>query len=285
MWGPAQVDVNGTKNSLYVNSALATYNYWTPLTDQVETLEPEKISNIIHSKCIHPTQAATPRPGKVRRQWNRRNEQRLTKRFERMAVLRRLIEDGSVQPKCWEAAHECVERADIAFAVVDSGATLNCGKVGDPFLQTTVPSGKIFHMPDGNMVPASNQARLPMPNIREPACTVDMVPGLKHNSLLRSSKFADVGYSTVLTPTAVHIYDGDVYQSIPKDAVLRGWRNKPSGLWRIPLKDTTAPAKSEYILLPKDVEEAISNVYELQDCEVPARVCGDPDQVDMAQGH
>ena len=50
--------------------------------------------------------------------------------------------------------------------------------------------------------------------------------------------------------------------TINKDAILRGWQ-EPSGLWRVPLSNTAAPTKSEYVLLTKEIEHAIHNVYKL----------------------
>ena len=95
-----------------------------------------------------------------------------------------------------------VDKGEMRSAVMDSGATSSCGLTDDPFLQTNEPSGKIFYQPDGTKVPASNKAKL-MHEVREPARTVDMVPDLKNNSLLSTSKFADAGYITVLYPDAV----------------------------------------------------------------------------------
>ena len=91
-----------------------------------------------------------------------------------------------------------------------------------------------------------------------------MVPALKHNSLVSGPKFADANYITVLTPTEVLIYDGRGLKiSTSKEAIIRGWRDTTSGLWRIPLEKDCPPQKSEYVLLPKGSEEAIHNVYEL----------------------
>lgn len=93
---------------------------------------------------------------------------------------------------------------------------------------------------------------------------MDIVPELQHNSLLSDSKFADTNYVTVLTPTEVLLYDGnDLKISINSDAILRGWQDKASGLWRIPLEPTTPPPDLKYLLLDKNVEEAISNAYEI----------------------
>ena len=104
-------------------------------------------------------------------------------------------------------------------------------------------------------------------NVREPARTVDIVPDLQHNSLLSASKFADANYVTILTPKEVLIYDGkDLTITVSSEAILRGWR-EVNGLWRVPLQNDVAPRKSQYLLLTKESEEAIANVYELPSTE------------------
>ena len=123
--------------------------------------------------------------------------------------------------------------------------------VGDDFQQTDEKSSKIFHMPTGETTPASTIAKLHH-DVREPAKTVDMVPALKHNSLISGPKFADANYVTVLTPTEVLIYDARGLKiSTSKEAIIRGWRDTYSGLWRVPLQANCSPTKSDYILLPK----------------------------------
>ena len=145
-------------------------------------------------------------------------------------------------------------------AVFDTGATSSCGREGDDFIPTNQPSNKVFHVPTGHVTRASMQAKLHH-KVREPARTVDMVPGLKHNSLISGGKFADANYVTILTPTQVLIYDNnDLTISVNCDAILRGWRDKQSGLWRVPLQEGVAPPDSEYILLDAQSKEAIINV-------------------------
>ena len=107
-------------------------------------------------------------------------------------------------------------------AVYDTGATSTCGMVGDDFEETNEISNKIFCMPTGDTTPASTIAKLHH-DVREPARTVDMVPALKHNSLISGPKFADANYITVLTPTEVLIYDGRGLKiSTSREAVIRG---------------------------------------------------------------
>ena len=85
------------------------------------------------------------------------------------------------------------------------------------FQPTTQKSHKIFHMTTGETTAASMQAKL-YHDVREPTKTVDMVPQLKHNSLISGGKFADANYITVLTPTEVLIYEGnDTHISVSKE--------------------------------------------------------------------
>jgi hypothetical protein len=85
-------------------------------------------------------------------------------------------------------------------AVYDTGATSTCGMVGDNFEATDEISNKIFCMPTGDTTPASTIAKLHY-DVRKSVRTVDMVPALKHNSLISGPKFAEANYITVLTPT------------------------------------------------------------------------------------
>ena len=57
-------------------------------------------------------------------------------------------------------------------------------------------------------------------------------------------------------------FESNKISTIAKNAIIRGWCNHSNGLWCVPLQ-TCPPLTSEYILLPKDVNEAVSNVYEL----------------------
>ena len=149
-------------------------------------------------------------------------------------------------------------------AVFDTGATSSCGRTGDTFIPTNEPSGKVLHMPTGETADADKKAKLHH-KVREPARTVDMVPDLKHNSLISGAKFAEANYVTVLTPDELLIYDGDeLHMTVNKEAVLRGWREqKRGGLWRVPLTTIVPPQKAEYLLLSREIEESIQNVYDL----------------------
>ena len=85
-------------------------------------------------------------------------------------------------------------------------------------------------MPTGETTASSTQAKL-YHDVREPEKTVDMVPQLKHNSLISGGKFADANYITVLTPTELLINDGNyMHISVSKGSILQCWRDTTTGL-------------------------------------------------------
>ena len=51
--------------------------------------------------------------------------------------------------------------------------------------------------------------------------------------------------------------------TIESDAILRGWRDPTTGLWRVPLDKHTPPTKSKYVILDADTTENLQNLYEL----------------------
>ena len=143
--------VNNVSKHVKHYNTSPTSNYWTPLTSQVEELGSLHEQSSKHE--IVSTKSALP-----------------------------------LQP----SSHSYITsiRGDRNYYVFDTGATSSCGRTGDKFQPTTQKSQKIFHMPTGETTAASTQAKLHH-NVREPAKTVDMVPELKHNSLIRRGKFAD----------------------------------------------------------------------------------------------
>ena len=90
------------------------------------------------------------------------------------------------------------------------------------------------------------------------------MPTLKHNSLISGPQFSNLNYVIILTPTEVLIYDNDnVKISVSKYTIIRGWCNKLSGMWHLPLQAQVPPTESKYILLKKPSEESITNVCNL----------------------
>ena len=73
-------------------------------------------------------------------------------------------------------------------------------------------------------------------DLREPACTFDMVPDVTLDCLASTSKMCDAGYLTVFDGEEVRIYDAETTKVVTsKPPVLKGWCDVVSTLWRIPL--------------------------------------------------
>ena len=170
----------------------------------------------------------------------------------------------------------------IPSAVYDSGATAHAGMPDSPFIPTGKKSDKIFQVPTGDIIEATEIMELDL-NVREPAKRVDIVPGVTTNNLLSTGKFADAGYITVFDEDEVNIYDAqDTIVTVTRGAVLRGWRDHASGLWRVPIVKNYKDLKiqdyknlnTDTVLCKKPpttflqnrphLSEAINNVYELR---------------------
>ena len=63
-----------------------------------------------------------------------------------------------------------------------------------------------------------------------------MVPGVVLDLLAITSKFYDAGYFTIFDKEEVNIYDAATTAiTTPKLPIPKGWRDRFSTLWRIPL--------------------------------------------------
>ena len=94
--------------------------------------------------------------------------------------------------------------------------------VGDPFIQTTQQSTKVFSVADCRQTPGSNIAKLHHP-LHKPAQTVDMVPALAGQSLLSGTKFSEAGYISVCDGDEVKLYDNRAaFIVVSEEAVLKG---------------------------------------------------------------
>ena len=111
----------------------------------------------------------------------------------------------------------------IASAVWYTACTYNTGKIGNPFIQTSQTSAKIFAVADGRHHAGTNIAKLHHP-VREPALTVDMVPLIYNQHLLSGSKFSNAGYISICDDKEVNIYDVRTDHIIVSEAAfLKGW--------------------------------------------------------------
>ena len=63
-------------------------------------------------------------------------------------------------------------------------------------------------------------------DLREPACTFDMVPDVTLDCLASTIKMCDAGYFTVFNGEKVRIYNSETTKIVTsKPPVLKGWRD------------------------------------------------------------
>ena len=97
---------------------------------------------------------------------------------------------------------------------------------------------------------------------------MNVTPGV-HMSLISVCHMADDGYVTVFDENECNIHDGKkVKIIISEKSVLKGYRCKNSGLWRIPLKDTILNENMDTIIIyQSNPGESISHIFELTSTE------------------
>ena len=233
-------------------------NYYVPPHDQVE----ESLNKIVDDKCHLPKIPSIPSLSAIRRKWQRKLENRNTKKVHPTAEISE------------KELHQGVLNGTIPSSIANSGAASNAWRSDDPSLETGQASMKIFSTPIEGIAPATKANKM-HPKVREPARTVDIVPSITGDSLLSTSKFADAKYITIFDEEEVNIYDAtNTSVTISRGAILRGWRDPQSGMWRIPIAKTIENINTDTVLVKKPPSEllsnrpppseAIHNVYELK---------------------
>ena len=119
-------------------------------------------------------------------------------------------------------------------------------------------------MTDVSTAPASDVCKLEHP-LRDPACTINMVPSLIDSSLFSTSKLASAGYIKLYYGKEVNVYDGHTTKIIfSKEAVLKGWRCPRSTLWRIYLTSQVKNLNTDTLLLDSPyVQHSLNSIYEV----------------------
>ncbi len=105
----------------------------------------------------------------------------------------------------------------------------------DENLPNTEKSTKVVLLPNGAIKKASHTTNLPFPYHSAKARQADVLPGLRHNSLVSVGKFADTSYTTIFHPrgkgVTVH-QPGTFKVKLLHKPVLQGWRDA-NGLWQL----------------------------------------------------
>ena len=166
-----------------------------------------------------------------------------------------------------------VLNGSIPSGLSDTGASSSCAPASEKALiRTGLQSTKVFVVPTGEEVPATEKALLAH-NLRGTAREVETVPGIKNNVLLSTGKMVDEDYFAVYDKESCHIYDGKTAKlQVSEEVILKGYRCKTTGQWRIPLKPIVATEHNDTLLVDRpSPQEAIASVYELPSVEKTIR--------------
>ncbi len=137
----------------------------------------------------------------------------------------------------------------IPSAVSDTGATSSAFLKKDPSRAMGDLSTTVFHLPDGAIASATTRNKL-LHNVREPARSVNIVPGLVENSLLSTNKFAKAGYTVIYDKDEVNFYDARTTKiTVLEEAILTGWQCPHLKKWRIPLVPIVRNLNMDMLLL------------------------------------
>ena len=86
--------------------------------------------------------------------------------------------------------------------------------------------------------------------MQEPAQELRITPGITENLLLSTSKFAATNYITIFDKEEVNIYDAnDTIITVSRGAILRGWMDTKSNLWRIPVVEVVRNNNTDTIVV------------------------------------
>ena len=187
-----------------------------------------------------------------------------------------ILLEKTCQLACSTEEHK--KPSETATGILDTAATSSCCPEGAPLRKTGRKSTKTFQVATGQLAPATEERELHQ-NLREPANTVHVVPDQTQDTLISAVKLVDAGYTPILTKDDVKVYNtADVEIKVKRDAILRGWRDADTGLWRIPLEEgatqqnVSDPNKQTILSAQKSAAEIIKkqnyddfmcSVYEL----------------------
>ena len=132
--------------------------------------------------------------------------------------------------------------------ILNTGAIASCGQEDGPFIATGDKLNKIFKMPTGHTTQAK-EVKLLQHQVRDPTRKIDIVPGIKTDSLISMVKFANADYMAVFDKEKVEIFDANNTKvEVTNGAILRGWRCKHTRLWQIPLAEKMANDNTDMVL-------------------------------------
>ncbi len=222
-------------------NTLPLHNYWTPLTSQVEVLDPDHLLSIHSNTPRRVTFALSPSHIDRDSTEYRRGQRRHPPDKRTLHPTNPLIHINKMK--------EGVLNGMIPSAVSDTSATLSVFLKKDPSHATGELSTTVFHLPDGGIAPATTRNKL-LHNVREPARSVNIVPALVENSLLSTNKFAEAGYTIIYDKDEVNFYDARTTKiMVLEEAILTGWQCPHQKMWRVPLVPIVTNLNTDTLLL------------------------------------
>ena len=152
-------------------------------------------------------------------------------------------------------------------AAYDTACTFNSGMLGDPFIQTTQQSTKVFSIANGRQNPRPNIPRLHHP-VRKPAQTVERVPALAGQSFVSGVKFSEAGYISVCNGDEVNLSDSRTARIVvSEEAMLKGWFCPHTKMWLTPLQAKVTELKRHTLVLDgPNGTESLNPLYEVPSC-------------------
>ena len=134
-------------------------------------------------------------------------------------------------------------------------------------IKTGLPSNKKVKMPNGQFERGGEQLEM-RSSMHAPANKGDSIPGI-NTTLVSTGKLADAGYVSVFDQEEVNVYDVETTKVLTtNEPIWTGWRDKATGLWRIPLVNEVKNETTDTKLLSAQdtselTNEIAANVHDL----------------------
>jgi hypothetical protein len=140
-------------------------NYWTPLADQVEGLDPSESLMVIHHTAPHSKRVHFSLPcNRIDRASSTycRHCLFLDNRTQLHPTLLAKLQQLTIcnPTPLTTILHEGVLNGTIPSAVSNTGATLHALLPLAPSISTSIPSKVVFHLPNGTMAAASTVIKI-----------------------------------------------------------------------------------------------------------------------------
>jgi hypothetical protein len=103
-------------------------------------------------------------------------------------------------------------------------------------------------------------------NLREPACSVNIVQSLIGNSLLSTVKMVEAGYIATYDDKEVNFYNTVTTKiTVLADTILKGWQYPQAKLWRAPLVDNVHNKNTDTLLLDHPHKhDCLNSLYKVE---------------------